>query len=614
MKAVQLLVRSKLPPDLQGVDFSYDDKGFGKLLAKVAELHPDEYERISTDLSRIGRDASYYQGETIGLDDLNPVIDRKAVYGEMDAELAAAKKEFGNDRKALRQKQEEIWVRYSDKIEKLTSVAGGKALNNIALSVNSGARGKSQQLKAMISTPGVYQDSLGKLIPMFIRRSYSEGLRPAEFLAGTYGARLSVTGAKLATARGGDILKQATQNLATQVITKKDCGTTNGIDLDIEDPSLKGRVLAQDTGPYKAGQILDQGQLLHLRKAGIKDVMARSPMTCQADKGLCSHCLGRRSGGAFSKIGDHVGMESATTIFEPIVQSGLRAKHTAGMAKGQKSYSGLDVLTQFIQSPDTFKDRAAVAEEDGLVEQVEDAPQGGTYVTVAGHKSYVPPGLEISVKQGERVEAGDQLSDGLVDPEDVVRLRGLGAGRKYYAERLHQILEDSGSPTDKRNVEIMARGALDHVVIEDPDGLGDYLPDDVASYSRLATTYRPPENTKKVAPKAALGQYLQKPTLHYTIGTRITPKVIKHLEDRQQEVYASPDEPLFRPDMQRLRTATHNADRAWIAGQTTSYLKGNLVDNAVRGSDENVEKNIHFAPRLSIGAGFGDKVRETGEF
>jgi len=255
-----------------------------------------------------------------------------------------------------------------------------------------------------------------------------------------------------------------------------------------------------------------------------------------------------------------------------------------------------------------------VAEEDGSVTAIEKAPQGGFYVSVGNNKQYVPPGLEVTVQQGDKVEAGDQLSDGLIDPEDVVRLQGLGAGRKYYADRLHQILEDSGSGTDKRNVEIMARGALDHVVIEDPDGLGGYLPDDVASYSRFSKNFTPPENTQRMKPKHALGQFLQSPALHYTIGTRISPKVMKHLESKGLDVDASPDAPMFRPELMRLRTATHNADRSWIAAQAGSYLKGNLQDQAIRGTDENIESNTHFVPRLSIGTDFAKDVRTTGKF
>jgi DNA-directed RNA polymerase subunit beta' len=613
MKAVDLLVNSKLPPDLRG-EHVLNAKGVGAILSQVAEKYPDRYAAIAKDIADIGRNASFTQGETIGLDDLKAVIDRAAIYKEMDDELKVVRKEFGHDKALLRKKQEDIWVRYSDRIEKMTSVAGEKALNSIALSVGSGARGKSQQLKAMISTPGIYQDSQGKIVPMFIRRSYSEGLRPAEYMAGTPGARLSVTGAKDATAKGGDLLKQAVQNMATQVVTEKNCDTQNGIDLDIEDSSLKGRVLAQDAGELPAGTILGRGELHQLRRAGVKNVVARSAMTCQAQKGLCAHCLGQRSGGKFPRVGDSVGIESATTIFEPIVQSGLSAKHTAGMAKGRKSYSGLDVVTQFLQSPDTFKDRAAVAEDDGTVSEVEKAPQGGFYVTVGDHKQYVAPGLEVLVKPGDKVEAGDQLADGLVDPEDIVRLRGLGEGRKYYADRLHQILEDSGSSTDKRNVEVMARGALDHVIIDDPEGLGDYLPDDVASYNRLSKIYTPPENTQRLAPRNAVGQYLQKPILHYSIGTRITPRVAKHLEERKQEVWTSPDEPQFRPELQRLRTASSNTDTGWISSQSKSYLKANLADDAMRGSDENTENNVSYVPRLSKGVGFGAKIRETGEF
>src|SRR5262249_20623530 len=148
------------------------------------------------------------------------------------------------------------------------------------------------------------------------------------------------------------------------------------------------------------------------------------------------------------------------------------------------------------QSPETFPYKAAVSEVPGRVEAVEDAPQGGKYVVVAGKKHYVLPGYELTVKPGGMVEAGDQFSDGIIDPSDIVRLRGLGEGRRYYVDRLQQAYDESGAgKPSKLNLEIMARGTLDHVRVDNPDGLGEYLPDDTASYNHLSASYSPAKDT-----------------------------------------------------------------------------------------------------------------------
>jgi hypothetical protein len=248
------------------------------------------------------------------------------------------------------------------------------------------------------------------------------------------------------------------------------------------------------------------------------------------------------------------------------------------------------------------------------VNSIVEAPQGGFYVTVDNESHYVAPGYPVTAKVGEKVEAGDQLSEGLPDPGEIVELRGLGEGRKYYATKLKELLDDSGMEADRRNTEIMARAALDHLQISDVKEGEEYLPDDVVSYTSFADSYSPPKDTIKSAPDKAVGSYLQSPVLHYTIGTRVTPKIAQHISKvGVSDVFVSKESPTFKPHMVRLRTASHHSPD-WLASMHTSYLKKQLNEAAIRGEDTNVESNIHFAPRLAIGQNFGENVQSTGKF
>lgn len=417
------------------------------------------------------------------------------------------------------------------------------------------------------------------------------------------------------TAKGGDWSKQMSSVAADLVIRKPDCGSTNGIALSLDDASIKGRCLARDTAGIPAGTFIDKNVLRQLEKAGKKNVVVRSAITCNVPNGLCAHCVGKfYNGGKLPKIGDAVGLTASSTSGEPVTQLALNAKHTAGMSSSKRSYAGLEYLQQFTQSPEAFKDRAAVAEKDGIVESVEEAPQGGLYVVVDGEKHYVPAGHEAIVKEGDTVEAGDQLSEGLMDAEDVVRLKGIGEGRRYYAERLNQLLADSGAATDKRNTEVLARAAIRHVRINDIEGLGDYLPDDVADYNAVQTSYKLPETARLMRAKEAIGKYLQAPVMHYSIGTRITPNVAKTLQENEYtDVYADDKQPQFEPEMVRLRTASHTT-KDWLASMGTSYLGKQLNESATQGDDTNILENDDFRPRLAVGVGFGSNVRETGKF
>lgn len=762
MKAVDLIINSFLPEDMRKVGRTYTAGELNDIMGEIADRYPDEFDNVLRKISNLGRKASYYQGETITLKDLTSPFDKKAMFDQMDAEIAALPKDS-----KFEERRNEVFQKYNQLMEKLTAQESLKQRNNIAMSVLSGARGKSPQLKAMRTSQGTFSDYKGRVIPIFARKSVAEGIPTDVFLASSYGARASVVSTKSSTAKGGDWAKQMAQIAADMVVRKEDCGTKQGLILPADDSSLKGRVLSKAVAGYAPGTVITRDVLHTLRKNKVKDVEVRSTLTCGTHNGLCSKCVGKfYDGGKWAKVGQHVGVAASSATAEPVTQMALclkadtlvitgdyelhqiyvlksgdtviasdtqghqklvsvlntydqgmqtvrdytvvayadydmqspddlvpqdmgsvmtisctedhkvlcadglirpigecvedeqllhtlygkaviasisepyeahcwdieidhpdhlfllangiitsnSAKHTAGMTQAKKTYSGLDVIQQFTQSPEKFKDEGAVTTKDGKVERVEEAAQGGMYVTVAGKRHYVLPGHEILVKEGDTVEAGDQLAEGLVDPEDIVKYKGLGEGRRYYADRLGQILADSGAKTDRRNTELLARAALRHVRVTSQDGLGDYLPDDVVDYNALQASYVPPETTRTVKTSDAVGKYLQRPVSHYTIGTRVTPKMASFLKDHgYNEVDVDDTAPGFTPEMIRLRTASHsNPD--WLASLGTSYLTKQLNEASTKGDDTNVLHNADWRPRLAYGAGFGKDVEDTGEF
>lgn len=606
MKAVQLLVNSYLPSEHQDYGMKMDAGGLEKALANVARDYPDQFKDITQQLANAGRNASWVRGTSIRLNDLKPVIDMPAYYKAMDKELDRAK--FGaTDDDDWQTQRRSIWLKWQKKIEQDTMAAGTKQQNSLVTSVSSGARGKPQQVAAMLSSPGVYQDSLGNIVPMFVRNSFSQGLRPAELLATTYGARSSVVSTKVSTAKGGDFSKQLGQATADLIVTTKDCGTKNGIDLDIGDDSLRGR-LSTD------GRILDKRMLADLKNSGLKKVLVRSAITCEAPEGLCAKCLGLQPNGKLPPIGYMAGITSGNAISEPVVQGALSHKHTGGMASAKKEFSGFSAINQFVQAPEEFPDAAAVSRENGMVENIRDAPQGGKIITVEGREHYALPGMNSLVKPGDTVEKGDTLSEGLVNPSDIVETRGLGEGRRYYADRLKQILDDSGMKADRRNTEMLARGTLRHVRIDDADEDESWLPDDLVDYNKIRADWKVPEDAKEMHVDEAKGKWLVTPALHFTIGTQLTQRMTRHLKDSgMPNVTVTSTQPKFHAEMPRLRTASHVQDD-WLASQSTSYLKGQLLAGAERGADTNLQSNLHFAPRLAFGEGFGQNTAQTGKF
>jgi hypothetical protein len=415
------------------------------------------------------------------------------------------------------------------------------------------------------------------------------------------------------TAKGGFMAKTLARAMAAEFVSTPDCGTTNGIDMDIGASDLRGRVLQRETGDFKPGSVLDRNTLSKLRNGKAGKLIVRSPLTCEAENGVCAKCYGVMAEGRFPKVGDHVGIRAATALGEPVTQSALSMKHVTSGKGGTKEYSGLDYLNQFMESPEEFRDRAAVAPVDGHVSDIREAPQGGSILTIGGEDIYVPLDRTIGVKVGDHLEAGEALTDGLVDPEDVLKHRGLGEARRYWAERVGEMATATNAGMDARQFEMLARGVVDHVELDDPVEDG-FLPDDKVRYSRWMHRRPIPASAKQAGIKDAVGRYLEQPASHYTVGTRITPKMAQKLSDGGwKEVFVSDEEPGFSPTFVRLQQVAATDDD-WLASLGGSYLGANLQQGVTRAQDTNILENIHPTPRLAVGINYAEKLEETGKF
>ena len=610
-RAIDLLLVEIIPSDLRGNLNDLSGSNVNDFLVELYKKYPEQYKKISHDLGRLGAKSAYIQGETLGLEDFEPVVDKPLLLAAMNDEIDKARQKFGSSDQ-FKKARESIWVRYNDMMLKNT-ISGAKATNNrIGHAVISGARGKNAQMQAMLTTPGLYADSKGDIVPMFVENSFAEGLRPLEFAAGMFGARASVISTKAATAKGGDYGKLLSQASARLLVTDKDCGVKNGISYDIDDNTARNRILARDIGNFKAGTMLTREVLSDLKKNNINKLVARSPLTCNAD-GLCSQCVGLTFENKFPKVGEHVGITAANAISEPVTQGALSAKHTGGQATQKGEYGGFPILSQFVQSPTEYVHKAITPDEDGQVSNIEEAPQGGYNVFVNNKSYYVKPGYPLTVKVGQHIESGQPLSEGIVDARDVVEKVGLGAGRKYWVDRIQKIYKDSGLYADKKNLEIVARGTLDTVSLdEEIDGVDAYM-DDVVNYNQIKKAWKPTDAAKKPT-DMALNKYLASDTLEHTIGTRVTPSIQKQFQEAGiNELDVMGKKPPFSPNMDRLRTASHYNDD-WLAGLSTSYLKKQLEDSSLRAATTNIKENQHWAPRIAVGVGFGENIKTTGKF
>ena len=599
----QVLVNDALPERFRDYNRVLGADEIEDLLKRVIKEDPDAYRDISFKLMQLGNRAAFEEGTTLHLSDIAPPFDRKPLYDELDREEAIIRsdKRLTDDEKrdALSELYDKAYAATKDRAYNAASASG----NGFAMQVKSKARGNKDQLSSMINTPGVYKGADGRTVPLFIRHSYADGLTPAEYWASLYGARLSIISTKFSTARAGELGKLLNSAAIEQVITEDDCGTVNGIPVDVNDKDNVGCVLARDAGNYKAGDVVTRQMMDDLSKSGLDKMVVRSPVTCNAKNGICSHCAGIRENGKFPEIGYSIGLNSSSPLAERIAQGSLNLKHSGKKQEGS-GYSGFDMLKRMATVPEHYADKATVAEHDGTIEKIEDAPQGGKYIYVNDERHYVPSGYSLLVKQGDEVEAGDQLSDGVISPADAVRLKGIGEGRRYFTERFTKAYRDSGYKANRRNVETVARALINNVVVDDEDSEGEMLPGDRVSYSRWAWGYKPRKGSVQAAPRQAIGKYLEQPALHYTIGTRVTKKVADELDKfKIPTVLYNDNPPGVHPEMRSVVETTGQTDD-WMGRLGTTYIGKRLVEDIQRGAESN-SQGLNPYPAVAKGTTLG---------
>jgi hypothetical protein len=227
--------------------------------------------------------------------------------------------------------------------------------------------------------------------------------------------------------------------------------------------------------------------------------------------------------------------------------------------------------------------KATLAEHDGEVAKVESAPQGGHYVWVGGTRHYAGPELSIIRKAGDKIEAGDPLTDGVPKPDEIVAHKGLGEGRHYLVEALHSVYTRAGADVDKRHLETLARSVLNHVYVADVEDGHDhgFLKGDIVNYNRLAAALA--SERRRVPVNDALGEPLAADILHHTAGTRVTSSIrdalsAKGITHVDVAPHAPRVEPLMRP---ASRTPLLNSD--WMQRLAHRYLKESLLAGAHRG-------------------------------
>jgi len=579
-------------PEKYKVKGSLTKSTLTKRMSDLAHEDPKQYAQTITELKRVGDNLATLEGLSVGLDDITP------------------------DYKARRQELKSLKERYnttsSDEIRKKLAVRAQEKLQNLAMKhpgtltqqVKSGARGNPVQFTNLAGGLGYVRDpDTNDVMPLLVDKTYSEGLSAGQYWAAARQSMMDTIKVYTSVAEPGDLGKKLTNNMNQLVITSVDCGTDNGIWVDVSSPEASGRYLAGLRIPagYEKNTLVTPAVQQKLAKKESR-IFVRSPMTCEADDGVCQKCQGLDERGSSHQMGINVGVRSAQALAEPLVQFALDSKHGGRtVSSDQAQVGGIKGFRQIIDVPKQFINKATLAVTDGKVTQVEKAPQGGYRVFVEDKEHYVEPNLKVLVKPGMKVFAGDRLSEGVPKPDEVVKYKGLGEGRQYFVKALKDVYKAQGKKMDQRHFELLAKGQLDHVKIKADPGYT-FIPGDVVSYNSVRKHIR--EGIEVVPLSEALGETLGKSYFQYLAGTRITQEVQKNLEEQGlKEVMIAPRAPEMEFVMKPATTApTLNPD--WLSRMSYRGLKNTIRNAAQYGQTSDVHGTSPI-PGYVIGTEFG---------
>jgi len=495
----RLEIEAKLPAWLQETGKKpvsemriYDNKTTKGLLMQVAKRDHLKYGEIANHLKDIGNENSTRTGFSIGLSDFD-VVNKVG----RDKIIAAAEKQqvkINSSKLSVQKKEEkvvEVLTKAKDQLEDLYNAGLKKDPTNIYKMMISGSRVSPGQLKQIVSSPALVSDSKNRMVPYIIPRSYSEGMDMASYWTTMHGARKGALQKTQEVSKPGALSKLLVNSTINQLVTEEDCRAGDGITMSVDNHDVADRYLAAPARfggkRIRAGELITPELLAQARKAQVKTLTVRSPLRCQAEHGVCRHCMGLTEGGKSYDIGTNIGVIAAQAVGEPSTQLSLSAFHTGGTvgSRGSQAVSTFGRLSQLLTVPRNIPNEGALALHAGKVTSIEDAPQGGQYVYINKTQHYAPATQKLQIKKFDTVKAGDELTDGVTDPKKLLALRGVRDTQDYLTRSMMEVLSEV-APVKQRNVEVVVRSMTDIATVEDPGGHPDWTSGDVRPVSIIA--------------------------------------------------------------------------------------------------------------------------------
>ena len=498
----RLIFNEAIPQDLGFTDRTDSDKQFdlevnflvgkkelGKIIDRCIRVHGTTKTAVILDrIKALGFKYSTKGAITISVSDMVIPEIKKQYLQETENTIDNIVKQYKRGLISNEERYNSVISAWTETGESITKalIDNLDRFNPVYMMSQSGARGNINQIKQLAGMRGLMADTSGKTIEIPIKSNFREGLNVLEFFISTHGARKGLADTALRTADSGYLTRRLVDVSQDVIVRELDCGTDKGIEIgDVKDGTEVIEPLSERlVGRYTTEDVLDpaSGELLHTKddvitekiadrivQAGIKKIKIRSVLTCHSEVGICAKCYGANlATGDAVNVGEAVGIIAAQSIGEPGTQLTMRTFHTGGVA-GDDITQGLPRVEELFEARRP-KGLAIISEIAGTVKLSDSKKKREVIITAEDGetKSYqIPYGSRIKVYDGDVVEAGDELTEGSVNPHDILKIKGIKGVQAYLLQEVQRVYRMQGVDINDKHIEVIVRQMMRKVKIED---------------------------------------------------------------------------------------------------------------------------------------------------
>ena len=519
------------------VDFHVGKKGLKQILEKVINIHgATTTAEVLDDIKAMGYKYSTRAAMTVSISDMTVPAKKPALIKQAQDTVDLITKNYKRGLITEEERYKEVVETWKETDDELTHelLSGLDKYNNIFMMADSGARGSDKQIKQLAGMRGLMADTTGKTIELPIKSNFREGLDVLEYFMSAHGARKGMSDTALRTADSGYLTRRLVDVSQDLIIRETDCCTDRNeiagmyvsafMDGKEEIESLQeritGRFACEDICDADGNVLVAANHMITPKRAALvmskgvdengeplEKVKIRTILTCRSKVGVCAKCYGANMAtGQAVQVGEAVGIIAAQSIGEPGTQLTMRTFHSGGVA-GDDITQGLPRVEELFEARKP-KGLAIITEFAGVA-NIKDTKKKREIIVTSPEtgetKAYlIPYGSRIKITEGAFLEAGDELTEGSVNPHDILKIKGVRAVQDYMLQEVQRVYRLQGVEINDKHVEVIVRQMLKKIRIEN-NGDSDFLPGTMVDFldyeeenERLAAEGKEPAEGKQV--------------------------------------------------------------------------------------------------------------------